>query len=159
MDASDYLRRVKMSMVNAVPSTNNIWLRASVRVEGPQGGVHIGDYGHVEFEDDTYSGPGHIGVYTYRKADLRGLRVSCISSIGASLWDTAPGQATNWKHPLPTADRVWQQPIELSRFDDGELLLQVNIQKVMTASDDAVALRHLMNSTDSGHTQTRTVMA
>ena len=151
MDGSGYLRRVKMTMVNAVPSTVDIWLEARVRVEGRRVDVHIGDYGYVEFEDDTYAGPGHVGVYAYGTADLRGLRMSCVPQA-APLWDPAPIQRTNWTCPLPAAEPVWQQPVEIKRFDDGELLMQVNLQKTVYAGTDAVTVPHLVNSTDDGRT-------
>ena len=151
MDDSGYLRRVKMTLVNAVPSTLDIWLKARVRVEGPRVYVHIGDYGYVEFEDHTYAGPGHVGVFCYGRSDLRGLRVLCVPNA-QTLWNPMPTQRTNWQLPSPSAQRVWQQPVELKRFDDGELLLQVNLQKILTAGMDAASVPHLTKSTDNGRT-------
>lgn len=149
MDDNGYLRRVKNQMVRGVPSTDNVWLRARVRVEGPQVDVRVGDYGHVTFEDFTYPGPGHVGIYRYGQADLRDVQVSH-TPHKTLLWNPAPVQRTNWSHPLPTDEPVWQQPVEIKQFDDGELLMLVNIQRIKNTDGQAKSTPCLMRSSDSG---------
>ena len=150
MDDSGYLRRMRMSLVNGVPSTRkDIWLHVRAHVEGPRVTVKVGDYGHVAFEDATYRGPGHVGVYAWRDAALRGLRVATPRQLDP-IWEQGPVQRVNWTIPAPMEERVWQQPIDVRRFHDGEMVMQANLQKVITAGSDAVAFPYLMRSSDRG---------
>lgn len=150
MDASGWLRRVRMSMVRGVPSTSGVWLSARVRVERSRIEVRVGDYGHVAFEDVTYADPGHVGVYGWRAASLRHVRVAC-DDEAPGIFNVQVTPRVNWQTPAPN-DNTWQQPTDLKHLGDGELVMQVNLQRVLTAGEDAVAVPHLMRSSDAGRT-------
>jgi hypothetical protein len=62
MDASGYLKRIKMKMIRRVPSTKGLWLSADLTLTGNRLYVTIGEHGHFVAEDDTYSEAGAIGV-------------------------------------------------------------------------------------------------
>ena len=68
------------------------------------------------------------------------------------VWKDDLRQPVNWYHPAPTSSDVWQQPIDLKQFSDGELLLLVNVQADKGSGADARAVAHLTRSADSGHT-------
>ena len=131
MDDSGWHRIVKMELVRRVPSTLGLWLPAEVRLDGRRFSVRIGDYGTFEAEDDTYPGPGHVGLFlgSY-SAPGAGIR-NVVVETGArtdSVWNESVRQPTNWFHPVPTEEDVWQSPGDLIRFPDGELLMPYSVQ-------------------------------
>jgi len=154
MDDSGYLKCVKMEMVRRVPSTTKLWLPAEVTFVGRRILVRVGDYGYFEAEDDTYPGPGHLGVYLVFRAGVAQIRNLVVEGAPGSVspWREDVRQPTNWFHPLPTAESVWQQPVDLKRFPDGGLLLLYNLQLEKRADEEAQAAPHLVRSADGGRT-------
>ena len=59
---------------------------------------------------------------------------------------------TNWWHPLPAGPGYWQQPVDMKRFDDGELLMLMNVQDDTSAAMTAHAQPFLTRSDDDGRT-------
>ena len=156
MDDSGYLRIVKMEMLKRVPSNNGLALPVAVTVHGQRVICRVGDYGHFEVRDSTYTGPGSIGMYHFwpeaaQPAQIRNLRISAAEKF-APAWNETARQPRNWWHPLPTDQKVWQMPLDMRRFDDGELLLLVNQQIERSAAEDAVAVPYLTRSSDQGRT-------
>jgi hypothetical protein len=151
MDDSGYLRRVKLEQIKRVPSTNGTWLNAEITMIGQRTIVRIGDYGRFEVEDSTYTGPGHLGVYLSAAANIRNVTVQG-TPAPMTVWNDSVKQPVNWVKPLPTDQKVWQQPLELRKFDDGELLMLVNIQSDRAQDETARALPHLSWSSDNGRT-------
>ncbi len=162
MDDSGWLRNIKMEMVRRVPSTKGILMDAQITVRGGRIMVNVGDYGRFEAEDDTYQGPGHIGIFQGCRGEA-GFGIGDVEVEGVpaaqTVWRDPPAgkQPVNWRHPLQAEQREWHQPIDLKRFDDGELLLLVNIQRTITSGDDARAVPHLIRSKDNGQTWTKPV--
>ena len=157
MDDSGYLRRIKMQQIKRVPSTNNTWLSARVSIDGRRLAVRVGDYGRFEVEDDTYSGPGCVGVYLFGAARIRDVRIKG-TRVSTPLWRHDVRQPVNWYHPLPSDTKHWQQSLDIKRFDDGELLMLVNLQSDQSAGMDARAVPHLTRSTDGGLTWSQPVL-
>ena len=157
MDDSGYLRLIKMEQIKRVPSTNGTPLTAEVKMVGNRFIVRIGDYGRFEVEDGTYTGPGHVGVYLSAAATIKNVRVEG-APAPMPVWRDDIQQPVNWSKPLPTAEKVWQQPLELRKFDDGELLMLVNVQQDRRSDDLARALPHLSRSTDNGRTWSEPVL-
>ena len=151
MEDSGYLRRVKLEQINRVPSTNGLWLKAEVTMIGHRIMTRIGDYGIFEAEDDTYAGPGHFGVYLSSSARIRGVRIE-EPPAPMPVWNHSVKQQVNWSKPLPTTETVWQHPLELRKFDDGEILMLVDVQGNKATDETAKALPYLCRSTDGGRT-------
>ena len=157
MDDSGYLRLVKLEQIKRVPSTNGTWLSAEVTMIGSRTMVRIGDYGYFEVEDSTYTGPGHFGVYLSAAAKIRNVTIEG-APAPMPVWSDDIKQPVNWSKPLPTTETVWQQPLELRKFDDGEILMLVNVQGDRAQDDTARALPHLSRSTDGGRTWSEPVL-
>ena len=151
MDDSGCLRNVKLEMVRRVPSTTGLWLPVEMNVVGQRISVSISDYGCFEVEDDTYPDAGHLGLTLYSAAQIRNVIVEG-KPAERPVWKDDLRQPVNWYHPAPTSSDVWQQPIDLKQFSDGELLLLVNVQADKGSGADARAVAHLTRSADSGHT-------
>ena len=152
MDESGYLKRIKMAMVPRVPSTNNTPLSAKVRIHGSRITVRVGDYGHFEAEDTTYAGPGYVGLCLFAAAQISNVQVKGEPAAHPPVWREDVQQPINWYHLLPSDTKNWQQPLDIKRFDDGELLMLVNLQSDQSTGMDARALPHLTRSTDNGST-------
>ena len=150
MDDGGYLKMIKLEMVRRVPSNINIWLPCEVRVTGNRFVARIGDYGRFEATDDTYGEAGHVGLSAYGASRIRNVEIE--ANEAPAIWDDNPRQAKNWWYPVPCSPVVWQQPIDLKRFDDGELLLLMNIPISLSQDEDARAVPHLIRSTDDGQT-------
>ena len=155
MDDSGYLRRVRLAMVRRVPSNKGFWLDAQVSVRGPQIVVEVGDYGTVTLHgdthtDDTYAGPGHVGLFAFQDAKIRGVRVE--GTVEPPVWSQRARQAVNWFHPIPNEEKVWQQAVDVKRFADGELLMLCNMQRNQVTSESARATPFLLSSSDRGRT-------
>lgn len=150
MDDSGYLRHVKLEMVRRVPSQSNIWLPVEAKVKGSRFSVRIGDYGYFEAEDATFSGPGCLGVFAQGGGRIRNVRVE--GNSATSSWCDEVSQPANWFHPIPSAQPVWQQPLDLKRFSDGELLLLFGAQGDRRQDEEAQSRPNLTRSTDGGHT-------
>ena len=67
MDGGGCLKLIKMDMVRRVPSSRDTWLRGEISSNGSRFIVRVGDYGHFEVEDHTFTGPGYL-VHRGRKA-------------------------------------------------------------------------------------------
>ena len=150
MDGRGYLHLVKMDMVRRVPSNTDIWLPCQVSLTGSRIDVAIGDYGTFAASDETYGGAGHVGLYSYGGGLIR--KVEIEPAAEPAIWNAGIRQKKNWWHPLPSAEEVWQQPIDIKRFADGELLLLLNIPVGLSQGEDARATPHLSRSTDDGKT-------
>ncbi len=151
MDDSGYLKNVKLEMVRRVPSQIGIWLPVEVTMKGSRFLVKVGDYGLFEAEDHTYPGFGHIGLHQSLSAQIRNITIQG-DPAPFTVWNHDEKQRVNWFHPLPTSDKVWQQPIDVKRFPDGELVMLVGIQGDKRQDDDAKSVQHLSRSTDNGRT-------
>ena len=154
MDGNGCLKIIKLALVNRVSSTNGITLPVSVTVKGNRIDCRIGDYGRFEVEDAACTGPGRIGVYSFNRGgalpELARLRISAESAPAADRpADRSPTR--NWWQPLPDV-AGWQMPYDLRRFDDGELLLQFNLQTRRDCGEQAAAQTYLTRSTDQGRT-------
>ncbi len=172
MDDTGWLRHTKLEMVRRVPSQTGIWLPVEVTVRGSRILAKIGDYGVFEAEDCTYSGPGSVGLYScsaYVPAGMRNAVVEAEDGTvaagvdskshlvprrtdAATIWREDLHQPANWFHPLPTKDKVWQHPIDVKRFPDGELLLLVGTQTQVSMHEDARSEQLLTRSLDGGRT-------
>jgi hypothetical protein len=149
MDESGYLRRIKMEMVRRVPSNSGLWLPAEIVLTGNCFTVRIGEHGRFTAEDDAYPKSGRLGVYSFGDAAIRGLSVEG-EAVDPAPWDQTASQQTNWFHPCPDArPGIWQRPIDLLRFADGELLLSFAIQE---RSFQGRVTSHLARSGDGGRT-------
>jgi hypothetical protein len=152
MDESGYLRHVKMQMVPRVSSMNNTPLSAEVSIRGKRISVCVGEYGRFEAEDTTYAGPGQAGLYLFGAAKLKNVSIEGTAVTHTSVWRPEVRQPVNWRHPLPSDKKLWQQPLDIKRFDDGELLMLVNIQDNTSSAEDTGAAPFLTRSTDGGST-------
>jgi hypothetical protein len=152
MDESGYLRRIKMQMIPRVSSTSNTPLSAEVSIHGSRITVSVGDYGHFEAEDSTFAGPGQVGLYLFARATLKNVSIEGTPVTHAPVWREDVRQPVNWYHPLPNDTKQWQQSLDIKRFDDGELLMLVNIQANKVSDMTARAVPHLTRSTDGGLT-------
>ena len=161
MDDSGYLRQVKMEMVRRVPSTLNVWLPAEVNIVGRRIIVRVGNYGYFEAEDDTYPGQGYPGVFlcSYGVPGFRS-QIRNVAVEGAPApplpWRNDVRQPTNWFHPVPSSEDVWQGPTGMVRFDDGELLLYYNVRpkegEQETQGERPRPKGYLVRSSDGGRT-------
>ena len=151
MDGAGYLKLIRLAMVPRVPSTNGIRMRCMVALQGDRFIVRVGDYGRFEASDGTYRGPGSVGAYLFGEAEIGNVRVHG-PTAPASTWRAGFEHPTNWWHPLPAGAGVWQQPIDVKRFDDGELLMLVNVQGDTSDAMTAHAQPFLTRSADDGRT-------
>ena len=128
MDETGYLKPVKNELVRRVPSNLDTWLPVEVELIGRRILVRVGDYGYFEAEDDTYPGPGHVGIFMGSRGrdifipQMRNVVVEGVPEPVSPTQDSVV-QAKNWFYPVPTDDQTWQMPTGLLRFPDGELLL------------------------------------
>ena len=150
MDDAGYLTLIKLEMVPRVPSTNGIPLHCEITLQGDRFTVRVGDYGRFEACDGTYRGPGAAGAYLFGKAELANVRVQ--GQATATSWRSGFEHPTNWWHPLPAGPGYWQQPVDMKRFDDGELLMLMNVQDDTSAAMTAHAQPFLTRSDDDGRT-------
>ena len=150
MDDAGYLTLIKLEMVPRVPSTNGIPLHCEITLQGDRFTVRVGDYGRFEACDGTYGGPGAAGAYLFGKAELANVRVQ--GQATATSWRSGFEHPTNWWHPLPAGPGYWQQPVDMKRFDDGELLMLMNVQDDTSAAMTAHAQPFLTRSDDDGRT-------
>ncbi len=155
MDDSGYLRLVKMDLIRRVPSTLDTWLSAAVTVIGKRVIVRVGDYGRFEVEDDTYIGPGAIGLYNSSFC-APGALVRNVTVQGEPSpvlpWPKDVRQAVNWSHPVPDPPKEWQEPRCLLRFDDGELLMPYSGLGAEGRKRDESPKWYAARSADSGRT-------
>ena len=150
MDDAGYLELVRLQMLPRVPSTNGIRMRCEITLQGDRFTVRVGDYGRFEVCDGTYGGPGAVGAYLFGKAEIGNVRVD--GQAAAPIWRSGFEHPTNWWHPLPAGPGYWQQPIDIKRFDDGELLMLVNVQDDTSDALTAHAQPFLTRSADDGGT-------
>ena len=149
MDSSGYLKLVKLDMVRRVPSNSGIWLSAKITLTGSKISVDIGDHGHFEADDEGLAGSGCIGVYSYRRADIRNVLVD--GEERPSSWNKDQKQPTNWFQPCPdTVHGVSQLPLDLLRLPSGELLLNYHVDKDGPFAGEKTPL--LTRSNDNGRT-------
>ena len=67
----------------------------------------------------------------------------------AAPWNEDARQSVNWFHPCPDPrPGIWQRPVDLIRFPDGELLLSFTVQE---RSFQGRVTSYLVRSTDNGH--------
>jgi len=159
MDGSGWHRIVKMELVRRVPSTLGMWLAAEVRLEGRRFSVRVGDYGTFEAEDETYPGPGHVGLflasYAAPGARIRNVTVETATRTNP-MWNEGVRQPTNWFHPAPAREDVWQSPAGLVRFPDGELLMSYSVRgeggRPKWQDEGARAVHYFARSGDGGRT-------
>jgi hypothetical protein len=150
MDNSGYLKLIKMEMMRRVPSNNGLWLLAELTLKGSKISVKIDRHGYFEAEDNTYPGPGCIGVYSYGNSDIRNISVKG-EDIAESPWDEKLKQPINWFHPCPDTEYgPWQRPSDLIRLPDGELLLSYIVQKEQRVDVKSTPL--LSRSCNNGQT-------
>ena len=131
MDESGYLRCVKLEMVRRVPSTIGYWVPVELNLMADRFTVRIGEHGCFEAQDSTYAGPGQVGVYLNSYYDSGfGIRNVIVGGVPEQSpgWRDDVRQPTNWFHPAPGSEDVWQWPVSLVRLDDGELLLTFGTQ-------------------------------
>ncbi|MBI2193968.1 MAG: exo-alpha-sialidase [Planctomycetes bacterium] len=129
MDHRGYLRIVKLDLVRRVPSTNEPWLDADVHLTGQKLSVRIGDHGVFEASDDSFLGPGRVGVYLFNQAEIREMRIEGTEDPSIP-WNDQPHPPRNWFHPCPDTEYgQWQQPGQLVRMPDGQLLLNYAVQE------------------------------
>ena len=168
MDESGYLKRIKMELVRRVPSNGNpnlwaadrnLWLPAELTLSGNKLSVTVGEHGYFEAEDDSYTGCGCVGVYSYSYTQelYPDIRNVCVEGtrVAPSVWNDKPKQATNWFHPCPEANHgryePFQQPIDLVKLADGELLLTYSAVRGKKPKDRTSEYL-LARSCDHGHT-------
>ena len=153
MDGSGYLRRIKMEMVRRVPSNSGLWLCADVTLSGNKISVCIDKNGRFEAQDETYCGPGHIGIHCFScggfsQPEIRNVTIEA-QPAASSVWNDKVRQPKNWFCPCPdTAYGNWQKPLDLVCLPDGELLL--NYVAVDQATEKWTGL--LSRSADGGRT-------
>lgn len=149
MDNTGYLRLIAFELVRRVQSTPPTWLAAELRLRGAGVEVKIGDYGRFTTTLDTVPEPGHIGLFTWLSGQLRNVQVA--AETAPAVWRDGIRQRRNWQYPLPLDEPVWQQPLDMKRFDNGELLLLLNLPLSLNQGDDAKAAPHLSRSDDDGN--------
>lgn len=151
MDDAGYLKLIRLAMIPRVPSTNGIRMRCEVTLQGGRFTVRVGDYGRFEVSDGTYPGPGSVGAYLFGEAEIGNLRVHGPAARSPA-WRAGFAHPTNWWLPLPAGADGWQQPIDVKRFDDGELLMLINVQGDTSDAQMARAQPFLTRSVDNGRT-------
>ena len=150
MGDAGYLELIRLQMLPRVPSTNGIRLRCEITLQGDRFTVRVGDYGRFEVRDGTYAGPGAVGTYLFGTAEIGNVSVDGPSV--PPVWRSGFEHPTNWWHPLPAGPGYWQQPTDVKRFDDGELLMLVNVQDDTSDALTAHAQPFLTRSADDGRT-------
>ena len=129
MDETGYLKIVKLDMVRRVPSDKGVWLSADLTLAGGRVSVRVGEHGHFEVEDNTYAGPGCVGVYCCGDADIRQVAFEGQASPSCP-WKEEARQPTNWFHPCPDTEYgLWQHPSNLLRLADDEPLMNYAVQE------------------------------
>jgi hypothetical protein len=134
-------------MIPRVPSNSNLWLHADLTLSEQRLVVRIGDHGCFEAEDATYPGPGRIGIYSCGGAGIRNVVIAG-EPLGLEPWDAQARSPVNWFHPCPDTEYgQWQQPLDLLRFSNGEMLLAYNVrEKIYEGKSTPLIAR----STDGG---------
>ncbi len=146
-------------MVRRVPSNIGQWVPVELTLSGPRITVRIGEHGFFEAEDDTYAGPGCLGVFlcSFYESGF-GIRNVVVDGapVSESPWREDVRQPTNWFYPVPTSEDVWQSPASLLRFPGGELLLIYGVQGEggtdKYPDERARPIVRHVRSTDGGHT-------
>lgn len=146
MDEDGYMRISKLDLVRRVPSDVGIWLPVSVSVRGDRVRVRIGDSGYFEAADGLYRGPGRVGLYLFRDAAIRNVRING-QEVSPGAWDEKMAPRRNWFHPVAGGGFPgWQRPLELVRTPKGDLLLNY------TTWHERKATSVLVRSKDNGRT-------
>lgn len=128
MDDTGYLKLIKLDMIRRVPSNSGLWLPMHIALSGGKISVDVGDHGRFQAEDDGLAGSGCVGVYSYRRADIRNVVVE--GEEQPPSWSNGPCHRTNWFNPCPdTVYGVSQQPLDLLRLPSGALLLNYHVDK------------------------------
>ena len=153
MDDSGYLRCIKLEMVRRVQSHPIDWQPAELTLSGGRLSVQIGDHGFFEAEHADLAGAGCVGLHLFSTnpesyAPLRNVVVE--GEPADPVWNDDQRQPTNWFHPAPRDDQLWQQPWSLIDLPGGELLLAYNVQSSPDASGNAKSTQFLMRSSDRG---------
>ena len=154
MDESGYLKRIKMEMVRRVPSNKGLWLSGDVSLVGGKISVRVGEHGTFEAEDDTYSGSGAIGIYSFggvldKTADIRNVTIEGEPAVSCA-WNDEVRQPTNWFHPCPDTEYgLWQKPQDILKLSDGTLLLNYAVQEEAYKGETTPLLTR---SSDGGRT-------
>lgn len=153
MDRDGYLRARKRQLVQRVPSTAGKWIKASVEVKGDSLRARICDYGSFEA---TLAGnaAGHIGLFQFGPAKVRNVRIDGgQTATAAQVWKSdAPRPRKNWAHPIPADAGAWQQPVDVKRLPDGQLLMLFNHKHDQDQGETAQARPMLSRSRDGGRT-------
>ena len=154
MDDTGYLKCLKLELLRRVPSNRGRWIPAELTLKGNRISVQIGDCGYFEAQDDTYTEPGHIGLYCQGNAKLRNVVVEG-EPAGSPRWHEQVRQPINWFHPCPdTKYGRWQHPWDLIPLGDGELVLNYVVQEIASAGEDpgGAVTPLLARSRDGGRT-------
>lgn len=147
MDDRGYLTRVRMETLRRVPSNNGIWLTAEIALTGNRFDVRVGEFGRITIEDDTYTGPGRIGLYLFGKAGIRNVVIEG-DPVSEDAWNPSIESPVNWFHPVPDPrPGLRQRPSDLIRLPDGELLLSYGEQQRSFSGEIA---SRLVRSSDGG---------
>jgi hypothetical protein len=121
MDASGYLRRIKLKMVRRVPSNSGLWLPAEILMQGNRLAVRMGRHGlfATEFEGAEGQG-GLLGLYGFmQRADAEvGIRNLVVDGEphAVATWDETVRYPTIWFHPQPLAASYRLAPLSRWRI-------------------------------------------
>ena len=91
----------KMEMIGGVPSEIGLWHKVRLVVKGSEIRAWIDGRPLAPVTDDTYSGPGYVGLSTYAslragaKSSFRNVRIRGKSAAGPA-WDASVQPARNW---------------------------------------------------------------
>ena len=135
-----FVEVLNMEMVHGVSSTQSLWHKVRVVMEGNEIRVWVDGRPLSVVKDDTYSEPGYVGLSTYCtletpvnvKSSFRNLRIRG-QEAQAPAWDPAVQPVRNWFN-IP--DAVGTACGNMVRAPNGELLLTTDEGMVVRSPDD-----------------------
>ena len=165
VDESGWVQFLQKELVHGVPSEIAIWHKVRLVVEGPEFRLWVDGRPLPVVRDDTYAGPGFVGLESYnaRDPDTVGPYGDPVVNIGAGssfrnvrirgrkdgsvAWDPGPKPVRNYFYPLgDTPLGKWQYASSLGRAPNGDLLMKLAVAKEHLVPG---AVQVLLRSTDN----------
>jgi hypothetical protein len=155
VDESGYVQVLKQELVLGVPSELGQWQRVRVVVQGNEIRVWVNGRPGPVVHDDTYAGPGYVGLETYLSAGVGGVtRFRNLRIRGqeqqAPPWNPEIRPARNYFYP--TREETYgpvQQFNSVARAPHGDLLMDM-LSGSKFHGDQWTAV--MIRSTDNGRT-------
>jgi hypothetical protein len=154
VDDSGWEKVLRMDLVSGCPSELGIWHRVKLQVRGNEIRLWVNGRPFPVVTDDTYAGPGYVGLYSYAglgpgaRTVFRHVRIRGTAEP-APAWDESLTPVRNWFNPYTATDYPVQHGASFARTRRGELLMKLWLAQEFHGSSGVSVL---MRSSDKGRT-------